>query len=70
VGVLVRDHGKLTAMCAEVADERPARFSGGVELTEELLDQLAEEAAEGYDVTRILPRGSRHSSSSQSDSGS
>lgn len=30
--------------------------SGGVELTDELIERLAREAEEGYDVERLLPR--------------
>jgi hypothetical protein len=34
--------------------------SGGVELTEPLIDQLAEEAQAGYDVERLRPRTHRN----------
>lgn len=33
--------------------------SGGVELTHELLDRLAEEAERGYDVAQVRPRTAR-----------
>lgn len=34
--------------------------SGGVELTEPLIDRLAEEAEAGYDVERLRPRTRRN----------
>lgn len=35
------------------------RTSGGVELTDEVMDLLAEQAEDGYDAAQLRPRGSR-----------
>lgn len=40
----------------ELTLKRRVTTSGGVELTDEVMDGLAEEAAAGYDVGRLHPR--------------
>jgi ribbon-helix-helix CopG family protein len=39
--------------------EEESRTSGGVPVTEELVDRLADEAAAGYDVAALRRRGGR-----------
>jgi CRISPR-associated endonuclease/helicase Cas3 len=39
-----------------VTEEKKVRTSGGVPLTDELLDKLAEEAEAGYDPAKLKPR--------------
>ena len=41
------------------APKRSYGTSGGIELTDELLDKLAREAEEGIDISRLRPRRGR-----------
>lgn len=44
------------AQQAEPETDEPLRTSGGVELTDELIERLAAEAEAGYDVSKLQPR--------------
>jgi len=46
------EHGRFQP----TAPDEPLRTSGGVELTNELVEQLADEAEAGYDPDKLVPR--------------
>ena len=48
-------------------EERPTPTSGGVPITDELIDQLAAEAEAGYDVTQVRRRGRRRMGSAPAE---
>lgn len=48
--------GCCTARVVEGDFSEPVRTSGGVPLTDEVLERLAAEAEQGYDVAKLLPR--------------
>lgn len=47
--------------------KHPTPTSGGVPVTDELIDQLAAEAEAGYDVTRVRRRGRRRMGSAPAE---
>jgi hypothetical protein len=48
-------------------EQRPTPTSGGVPITDELIDQLAAEAEAGYDVTQVRRRGRRRMGSAPAE---